>query len=206
MTKSKEEYVYDGEWANDIQNGQGREIKNQKKYTGSFLNGNYHGYGLYVDSDLNQYDGEWASGLRSGIGHWTGSSGDQYKGEFFNGLFSGRGQFTFFNGDIYVGDFKDGKINGQGEYLYLNGETYKGSFKDGIPSGKGELKKNSGIKLSGCFENGEVFKESCCVYYEDGRVYKGSVDEKFRPHGRGVMELPSSNIIPGVWNHGQQEG
>lgn len=139
------------------------------------------------------------------MGHWVNTVGDQYKGEFSNDLFEGHGQFTFSNGDIYVGDFRKGEISGFGEYLYLNGEVYKGHFEKGVPEGKGELQKNSGVKVEGNFVAGEVLRDECTVRYDDGRVFRGSVDEKFKANGRGVMEFPSSNIIPGLWTHGIQD-
>ena len=205
MINLKQNYVYDGEWLDDLQSGIGREIKGDEKYTGGFLNGKYHGNGIFIDNEQNQYDGEWLYGKRSGMGSWSNKQGDQYKGEFFNDLFTGHGQFTFSNGDLYVGEFVEGKICGYGEYLYLNWEVYQGICKDGLPNGLGKLKKNSGIRLEGGFINGEIVREDCSVIYEDGRIFRGSVDEKYRPNGRGVMEYSSSKIVPGVWVHGIQD-
>lgn len=64
LTKNDGSYIYEGEWDGDAQNGEGSEIKGREKYFGSFVNGKYHGNGIYIDNDLNQYDGEWVHGLR----------------------------------------------------------------------------------------------------------------------------------------------
>ena len=139
------------------------------------------------------------------MGHWINPNGDQYKGEFLLNVFEGHGQYTFGSGDIYVGEFRNGKISGYGEYLYLNGEVYKGIFENGLRCGKGELRKNSGILIEGNFAQGELLRDNCTVTYVDGRVFRGAVDEKFKPDGRGVMEFPSGNIVPGIWSRGVQE-
>jgi hypothetical protein len=196
------DYVYDGDWANDVQTGSGREIKGRNKYTGGFLNGKYHGAGILIDEAQNTYDGEWANGKKQGMGHWVSISGEQYCGEFYNDLFGGKGQLTFQNADIYVGGFVQGKMCGQGELLYLNGETYKGDFNENKPNGCGKLSKKNGIVVEGGFSDGVLNKTDCKVYYEDGRIYEGSVDEKFRPHGRGLLKHAAGTAEEGSWVHG----
>lgn len=205
LTRESEKYVYDGMWVHDLPDGPACEIKRDCKYNGNFVGGKYNGNGIIVYSDQSQYDGEWVNGLRQGMGHWANGKGDSYRGEFVNDQFCGQGQFSYAEGDIFVGKFKDGLMFGTGEFLYLNGEVYKGEVCKGKPHGKGVLAKKSGIKIKGIFDMGELNRSDVDVCYEDGRNYQGSIDDKFRPHGRGVMNFPSQNFIPAVWVHGIQE-
>lgn len=192
-------------WINGLQDGPACEIKGDCKYNGNFAGGKYNGYGIIVYPDNTQYNGEWLNGVKQGMGHWINGKGDSFKGEFVNDLFCGQGQFTYAEGDIFVGYFKDGQMTGVGEFLYLNGEVYKGEvFKD-KPHGKGAIAKKSGIRVEGIFDMGELNRNDVVIYYEDGRFYEGSIDEKFKPHGRGVMHFPSNNFIPAVWVHGIQD-
>ncbi|HSW61738.1 MAG TPA: hypothetical protein VLH56_00225 [Dissulfurispiraceae bacterium] len=57
-----------------------RNYGNGDKYIGEFLNGQFHGKGIY-----------------------TYANGDKYEGEFINGKFSGKGTFTCSNGKQFTG-------------------------------------------------------------------------------------------------------
>lgn len=57
-----------------------RNYRNGDKYIGEFLNGQFHGKGIY-----------------------TYANGDKYEGEFINGKFTGKGTFTCSNGEPFTG-------------------------------------------------------------------------------------------------------
>lgn len=61
-----------------------RTYGNGDKYTGEFLNGQFHGKGIY-----------------------TYANGDKYEGEFMNGKFTGKGTFTCSNGKQFTGNVEN---------------------------------------------------------------------------------------------------
>lgn len=61
-----------------------RNYGNGDKYTGEFVNGQFHGKGIY-----------------------TYANGDKYEGEFVNGKFTGRGNFTCSNGKRFSGNLEN---------------------------------------------------------------------------------------------------
>jgi hypothetical protein len=160
MTALKEKYVYDGSWVNDLQEGQGCEVREGCSYNGSFFNGKYHGNGMIAYNDSSQYNGEWVLGRKQGMGRWTNKDGDAFKGEFFNDLFHGQGQLSLENGDIYSGVFVNGKIHGKGECLLANGEFFEGEFVDGVKNSKESFDVEGGGKGEGDFVNGDIKKQA----------------------------------------------
>lgn len=80
-------------------------------YSGGFLNGSFHGYGVLRDGDST------------------------YSGGFRDGRLDGQGVLAFDDGTRYVGDFRQGVINGIGRLLGPDGrEIYAGPFVDGKPA------------------------------------------------------------------------
>lgn len=75
-------------------------------YTGTMLNGLYHGRGVA------EY-----------------RNGDVYDGEFKHGLKSGEGIYTYWDGTVYTGSFLYDKKDGYGEIAYKNGDEFKGNFR-----------------------------------------------------------------------------
>jgi len=58
------DYVYDGQWEYGVKHGQGQLITPTFKYSGSFKNNEFHGYGVHCDKKGNIYDGEWENDKR----------------------------------------------------------------------------------------------------------------------------------------------
>ena len=61
-----------------------RSYENGDKYIGEFVNGQFHGKGIY-----------------------TYANGDKYEGEFVNGKFTGKGNFTYSNGKQFTGNLEN---------------------------------------------------------------------------------------------------
>lgn len=87
---------------------------NGDRYEGDFINGMYHGKGVFI----------WANGER-------------YEGDFFLNKRTGRGIYLWPSGESYEGDFVDGKLNGWGIYTWPDGSYYEGEFVDNLRTGKG---------------------------------------------------------------------
>jgi len=203
-TSKDSEYVYDGEWKDDQKSGRGTEISKSGQYSGSFLSSKYNGQGTFVDSQGDLYEGEWVEGVRQGMAHWQSAGGDSYTGEFKDNLFDGDGQMKYASGDIYSGQFKLGVREGAGQLFKVTGEVFRGLFKSGQEAGSGALIKPNGTVINGYFLEGRLDLQSCEVCFPDGRVFRGHIDEHGKPHGKGVMEMPSGNFVPAYWRHGTQ--
>ena len=199
------DYVYDGEWKEDQRWGLGKEIAGTSRYSGGFSGNKYHGQGTYIDAEGSIYEGDWVDGQRHGIAHWQGVNGDSYTGEYKENNMHGEGQLRYSNGDIYSGQFVKGVREGIGQVLKSNGEIFKGIFRNGTETGPGSLIKPNGVVVNAYFSEGKMTPQSCQVFFPDGRVYKGDIDEDGNPHGEGVMELPSGNSIVALWRHGVQK-
>ena len=61
-----------------------RSYANGDKYIGEFVDGQFHGKGIY-----------------------TYANGDKYEGEFVNGKFTGKGNFTYSNGKQFTGNLEN---------------------------------------------------------------------------------------------------
>ena len=87
---------------------------NDKEYTGSFQNDEFHGEGT-LKFTLNLDDN-------------TEPTNAIYKGKFSKGKFNGKGTLTLENGDTYEGDFFDNVKRGIGKEMYSNGTIYRGAL------------------------------------------------------------------------------
>ena len=81
---------------------------NGDSYLGNFLNGKFHGRGMY-----------------------TFKNGTTYIGDFKNGQINGKGGYDFFDGSKYFGEVKNGKFHGQGKYTNKNGQVLNSKFENG---------------------------------------------------------------------------
>lgn len=105
--------LYEGDWANDIREGEGYEkFTNLNEYKGSYKNGKPCGKGTYWWRNGDFYDGQWYEGLRQGKGKWVNHTGEIYEGEWHKGQASGHGVMTWQNGDKYVGFWLNYKKHG----------------------------------------------------------------------------------------------
>jgi len=60
---------YEGQWKDDLQDGQGYEIRPEGgSYRGIYSKGKKHGKGKYVYADGSKYDGEWVDNQIDGLG------------------------------------------------------------------------------------------------------------------------------------------
>lgn len=126
-------------------------------YSGSVVNGLFHGKGVLKYSTGETYSGYWAGGVRSGEGVMIWKNGEQWQGEFFAGApYNGKGTWMYFDsskevGDLaYIGAFVNGKCEGDALYVWSNGGTCKGFCKNGLFTGNGTWRYKTG-KYEGRF-------------------------------------------------------
>ncbi|KAL4463066.1 hypothetical protein ABPG74_007067 [Tetrahymena malaccensis] len=128
----KGEYMYNGDWLEDLKHGKGDEvIQGKYLFSGDFLYGKKHGNGeiKFVDGTI-------------------------YVGEFKEGEITGEGQFIYPNGEKYVGCVKDGQKYGKGSYVWPDGRNYDGTYMNNLPHGKGMFIWPDGYIYNGNWVNG----------------------------------------------------
>jgi hypothetical protein len=129
---------YSGDKKNNKYHGKGvLKFKNDEKYEGQFLNGQFYGFGTYTYgpesiSPGEKYEGFFKNGKRSGKGILIHGSDQVLDGYFMNNQANGYGEAKFGNGDIYKGEFKNGKKHGYGTYKFASGEIDKGFYKNDL--------------------------------------------------------------------------
>ncbi|KAL9107438.1 MAG: hypothetical protein Q9227_007635 [Pyrenula ochraceoflavens] len=84
-------------------------------YSGTMLNGRFHGHGTHISNTGHQYTGHFIQENRSGQGHLISPNGDEYTGTFLKNERHGEGTFVEKRtGNKYVGGFKEDKRSGKG--------------------------------------------------------------------------------------------
>lgn len=149
----EDKYIYQGEIDEESKySGFGKLWSNKYKYSGNFLNFNFHGYGEleYNESENNvkYYHGEYINGKKHGKGTEKFTNGEYYIGNFSNGLRHGNGILYNSNGIIKIeGIWSKGKsidTTKITEY-YDNGNLkYKGNYNGLNYEGKGILCNQDG--------------------------------------------------------------
>lgn len=110
--------------------------KDGSQYSGSFVNGKYHGTGIRSFRNGAYYDGDWKDGLRHGTGKNKFCDGLIYKGFWKDDKWNGRGSLFYPDGSICIAKFEDDKVikvicmskwdneNGQNDNTSLNLISY----------------------------------------------------------------------------------
>ena len=172
---NSEGIFYIGLFKNNELNGKGIKYDYEKKnlYEGDFLNGLEDGNGIEINNE-NKYEGEFKKGEKSGKGKLIFKTGDIYEGNFLNNKFNGEGHYIWKkNGNEYIGNYKNNLFDGDGFYKWNNNEYYKGEYKNGIKEGKGEIKKENGDKFICNFVNG---KPHGIGFYENNKGKRKEIE------------------------------
>jgi hypothetical protein len=82
---------YEGQYSNDKQTGTGTKYYSNGVYTGEFVNGIRHGYGVYVWESNNRYEGYWSNDKRNGQGTLYYSNGTYDFGTWVDDVLVTRG-------------------------------------------------------------------------------------------------------------------
>ena len=128
------EYVYDGNFHDDMKNGQGsiKYLKLGRKYKGEFKNNEITGYGYLIYENKQTYKGDLVDGKKEGKGKYIWPDGSEYEGEYKNDIREGEGSLKWANGLIFKGKFHNGRPEGKGKLYSKNSikdvEYRKGKF------------------------------------------------------------------------------
>lgn len=194
-----------GVWENGIKTGEGHYIEEGKlEYTGSFVDGKFHGNGSIRYANGMKYQGQWFEGKMQGKGTLTTTEGDTYVGEMSDNKFNGDGTLTKATGDIYTGFWIDGVLNGQGSLTTKGGLLYVGGFADNLFHGNGSLTYPDGGHYEGSFSNG-MFHGKGVETYANGKKYVGQFIEGLY-HGNGEILNPNGSKITGTFKDGKPFG
>lgn len=195
----------DGIWRNNVMTGEGTySEKGVMEYTGSFVNGKFHGSGSARYATGLKYQGGWAEGKMQGNGTLTTPEGDTYVGEMADDKFNGEGTLTKSNGDIYAGFWLNGSLNGQGTLTTKAGMLYVGGFANNQFHGNGTLTYPDGGYYEGSFSNG-LYHGKGTEVYANGRKYVGQFIEGLY-HGKGELMNPNGSKISGTFKNGEPFG
>lgn len=177
---------------------------NGDKYKGAFVNGLFHGWGVYTYNSGDRYEGEFQSDMKSGNGTMFFANGDKYTGEFKSDTMNGQGTFYFNNGERYTGEFLSNRMTGKGTRFYNSGHKYEGDFKNDLRHGNGVLTFQNGDVYKGEFSDDKRTGKGTYVF-TDGARYIGDFDDG-RRHGRGRYIYAGGEEFIGEFRDGKREG
>lgn len=131
----KDGSIYEGSFIDGEICGKGRRFYaiSKSEYTGHFMFGERHGYGLMVYGDGSTYKGDWCHNLQQGNssnlcskklgnGEYIDANKCKYVGEFFQNKKSGPGclySHTYVALCLLEYCTKDFRIQGTGEMIYM---------------------------------------------------------------------------------------
>ena len=142
------EYVYEGNFHDDMKNGQGsiKYLKLRRKYEGEFKNNEITGYGYLIYENKQTYKGNLVDGKKEGKGKYIWPDGSEYEGEYKNDIREGEGSLKWANGLIFKGKFHNGRPEGKGKLYSKNSikdvEYRKGKFFGNLNETIKDLKVN----------------------------------------------------------------
>ena len=142
------EYVYEGNFHDDMKNGQGsiKYLKLGRKYEGEFKNNEITGYGYLIYENKQTYEGNLVDGKKEGKGKYIWPDGSEYEGEYKNDIREGEGSLKWANGLIFKGKFHNGRPEGKGKLYSKNSikdvEYRKGKFFGNLNETIKDLKVN----------------------------------------------------------------
>jgi hypothetical protein len=156
----------------DCINGFGKKVFTNAVYEGNFKNGKENGQGKMIYPNKTYYEGSWQDGQKHGKGKQTWYYGDSYDGDWVNGKRSGNGIYVWgrgkYEGDKYEGAFYEDKRTGWGKYTYAKtGETKEGNYESDVYKGT-ELQRiqsvsstNSSVTQNSTNNNSSPYN---CIY------------------------------------------
>ncbi|XP_033628839.1 alsin-like isoform X1 [Asterias rubens] len=205
--------VYEGVWHLGKPHGKGTLIwPDGKKYNGQFVQGQQHGYGVYTIPSAEQngkaqvYDGQWQESSMSGYGTLRYSNGDIYQGNFQDGRRHGHGIFHSSVGNLFIGEWQNDCRHGYGIMEERQrGEKYMGKWENNCRHGNGMVITMGGLYYEGVFNQNKLMGVGILLT-EDGTVYEGELTTGPTLSGKGLLRLPSGDVIDGsfsgLWGDG----
>ena len=191
----------------DCHQGYGTWVfENGSVYSGDFMDGYFHGLGIYETPAGEKYSGNWIRHKRAGKGRLNFPNGDLYFGDFKSGKMSGLGEMWFNNGDYYAGNWEGNLPEGKGIFVEENGFLYRGDWKSGLRHGRGQYVSPSGDSVSGQWFNGfywEIFRP---FVFADAEKPLPDCNRQHCASGEGEYQYTDGTIYRGLFREGQPLG
>lgn len=196
---NKDNFKYTGFFINGEFGPLGRLInKNLIIHEGFFSMGELNGKGKEITSN-SEYIGEFTNGLKHGLGVLH-KENEIYTGNFVNGIKQGLGSIEFLKTkNKYTGDFINGIMEGKGIFKWENGDCYEGGFVNGVLQGHGVYNWNNGDRYEGSYENG-LRSGFGKLINANGKIYEGGFKNN-NPHGKGIIRK-GDKILDVEFNNG----
>jgi len=180
-------------------------LENGDKYEGTFLNGRYHGQGMYLISKYGTiYTGEFVSGKKCGRGVTKYGCSIRHEGLYKDGERSGMGMTFGLKGSVYRGMYENDHHSGTGFRLFekQDGEdrlSYMGEWQI-VMHGEGVLTMKDGTVFQATFVQGKMtgpaFVCKPCGYRYEGMLLNG------KEHGQGKCWYGDKSTFEGEWENG----
>lgn len=199
--------IFDGQYKNGLRNGCGTELDyyGEPKYTGDYVDGQYHGEGSVTYRFGYQYKGKFARGLPTGEGELWKRDKDRSYSEVDEDI----AILPYQDKYVYIGQVKDGSANGQGKVFEASNSEwyiYEGSFEHGMYHGDGTYyqggDKSTWGQYRGTFIEGDLSQGK--RYYLEELVYDGQF-KNMMPHGQGT-QFDYGEEYRGYFVEGKKQG
>ncbi len=192
--KKWEDYIFKGNWKNELKHGPGIIIYND----GGFDKGNWNNDTLY--GKVIKYFGKNST-----------FAGDSFIGHMENNRYNGFGRYYYHGAKkSFSGTFNNGTKEGWGKEKYrmdskYPGREYKGNWKNDMRNGYGvEIYGNTGKwenhKYEGNWKNNE--RDGFGKYFwPDGSYFEGAWMNGLQ-EGTGTYTFPNGKKLKGEWENG----
>jgi hypothetical protein len=190
------------------------------------LEGEMHGYGIYVEKNGVRKQGHWQNNNFTGWGRVINEKGIILEGYYINGSLTGKGvrispngryEGDFVNGirhgkgtdktkdHIYTGEFHSDKKHGIGKinFLYTK-EFYEGEFKDSAITGYGVYTWSNKDSYEGTLLNGRMHGKGLYKWLDGGEYYGDYINGL--KEGRGRFKWADGKIFEGPFRKGKPHG
>ena len=199
--------IYNGEWKNGSYNGNGKEYTNHGEllYEGNFKNDEYHDEGTLYFKNGEKYSGTFVNGNIQGYGvyHFNGKGNIIYKGNWTQGQRTGSGRLYLNNEIRYEAEWKNGSRI-KGKEFKNNNVIYEGEWNKGRRNGYGKLYKDNNLIYDGQWTN-DMRNGKGKSYDKNHITYDGDWDMNEK-HGYGT-EYDTNNIVKeGIWKSNLYQG
>ena len=162
---------YIDEMKDNLGNGKGKMLFNnndeRRLYEGQWKNDLFDGEGKLIWKSGNYYDGDWKKGIKDGKGKFHKTPRETYNGDWKNDKKDGKGIIYYSDGNIYEGDWKNDKMEGKRIFTFNNFDRFEGEIKDNLRTGI--LYQNNGDKCIGKFVD-DLFEGKGVIFYSNGEV------------------------------------
>lgn len=161
------------------------------------------GIGVLIKQNGQIYAGTFSDGKIINGSHFINDE-LRYVGDFSENKYSGIGTYYENSKVLYEGAWKNGKQSGVGTE-YQDGATFSGNYEDGKRNGEFKIERNGTIRIVN-FHNGIPDLDRCKIFYNDGTIWEGSLNEKYEPSGIGKTITLDGLVLSEIRNDGELNG